>query len=176
MRQLLQYGIRLGQQQNSADLSPEDLLREATVRLLHVVFSYLLTDEWFAMVSGWSRSSKQSRDANIPFPHHRLEQERGGTTMHTITHCFFSQSRLYSSHPWTFRSCNLALTQCMLNNSTCLYSLCKKAEHDPLHHSPVHACTRPSYTLLPYSFYDRADINALLQCLIRPFLIYFFSA
>jgi serine/threonine-protein kinase TTK/MPS1 len=33
MRQLLQYGIRLGQQQNSADLSPEDLLREATVRL-----------------------------------------------------------------------------------------------------------------------------------------------
>lgn len=33
MRQLLQYGIRLGQQKNSADLSPEDLLREATVRL-----------------------------------------------------------------------------------------------------------------------------------------------
>ena len=33
MRQLLQYGIRLGQQQNSADMSPEDLLREATVRL-----------------------------------------------------------------------------------------------------------------------------------------------
>jgi hypothetical protein len=33
MRQLLQYGIRLGQQQNSADLSPEDLLREATVGL-----------------------------------------------------------------------------------------------------------------------------------------------
>ena len=33
MRQLLQYGIRLGQQQNSGDLSPEDLLREATVRL-----------------------------------------------------------------------------------------------------------------------------------------------
>ncbi|KAI0004467.1 kinase-like domain-containing protein [Russula compacta] len=30
MRQLLQYGIRLGQQQNSADMSPEDLLREAT--------------------------------------------------------------------------------------------------------------------------------------------------
>jgi len=30
MRQLLQYGIRLGQQQNSKDLSPEDLLREAT--------------------------------------------------------------------------------------------------------------------------------------------------
>jgi serine/threonine-protein kinase TTK/MPS1 len=33
MRQLLQYGIRLGQQQNSADMNPEDLLREATVRL-----------------------------------------------------------------------------------------------------------------------------------------------
>jgi len=33
MRQLLQYGIRLGQQQNSANMSPEDLLREATVRL-----------------------------------------------------------------------------------------------------------------------------------------------
>jgi len=32
MRQLLQYGIRLGQQQNSADMSAEDLLREATVR------------------------------------------------------------------------------------------------------------------------------------------------
>ncbi|KAI9443267.1 kinase-like domain-containing protein [Lactarius indigo] len=30
MRQLLQYGIRLGQQQNSADMNPEDLLREAT--------------------------------------------------------------------------------------------------------------------------------------------------
>ncbi|KAI9509222.1 kinase-like domain-containing protein [Russula earlei] len=30
MRQLLQYGIRLGQQQNSADMSQEDLLREAT--------------------------------------------------------------------------------------------------------------------------------------------------
>lgn len=35
MRQLLQYGIRLGQQQNSADMSPEDLLREATVRLCY---------------------------------------------------------------------------------------------------------------------------------------------
>jgi serine/threonine-protein kinase TTK/MPS1 len=34
MRQLLQYGIRLGQQANSADMSPEDLLREATVHLL----------------------------------------------------------------------------------------------------------------------------------------------
>ena len=44
MRQLLQYGIRLGQQQNSKDLSPEDLLREATVRLLHVVFPYLSID------------------------------------------------------------------------------------------------------------------------------------
>jgi hypothetical protein len=33
MRQLLQYGIRLGQQQNSADMNSEDLLREATVRL-----------------------------------------------------------------------------------------------------------------------------------------------
>jgi serine/threonine-protein kinase TTK/MPS1 len=33
MRQLLQYGIRLGQQQNSASMSPEDLLRKATVRL-----------------------------------------------------------------------------------------------------------------------------------------------
>ena len=39
MRQLLQYGIRLGQQQNSADLSPEDLLREATVRLPSVIYS-----------------------------------------------------------------------------------------------------------------------------------------
>ncbi len=43
MRQLLQYGIRLGQQQNSADLTPEDLLREATVRLpsrsVRLVFS-----------------------------------------------------------------------------------------------------------------------------------------
>ena len=42
MRQLLQYGIKLGQQKHSADLSPEDLLREATVRLLprsvHLVF------------------------------------------------------------------------------------------------------------------------------------------
>jgi serine/threonine-protein kinase TTK/MPS1 len=37
MRQLLQYGIRLGQQQNSADMSPEDLLREATVRLLILI-------------------------------------------------------------------------------------------------------------------------------------------
>lgn len=34
MRQLLQYGIRLGQSQNSADMNADDLLREATVRLL----------------------------------------------------------------------------------------------------------------------------------------------
>ena len=33
MRQLLQYGIRLGQSQNSADMNSDDLLREATVRL-----------------------------------------------------------------------------------------------------------------------------------------------
>lgn len=68
MRQLLQYGIRLGQQQNSGDLSPEDLLREATVRLFHMVFPYLSIDRWFLMVSGWSRSSKQSRDANTSLP------------------------------------------------------------------------------------------------------------
>jgi len=49
MRQLLQYGIRLGQQQNSVDLSPEDLLREATVRLspwsVHLVFLIMVTDD-----------------------------------------------------------------------------------------------------------------------------------
>jgi hypothetical protein len=48
MRQLLQYGIRLGQQQNSADLSPEDLLREATVRLpswsVHLVFLMMVAN------------------------------------------------------------------------------------------------------------------------------------
>jgi hypothetical protein len=48
MRQLLQYGIRLGQQKNSADLSPEDLLREATVRLppwsVHLVFLMMFAD------------------------------------------------------------------------------------------------------------------------------------
>lgn len=48
MRQLLQYGIRLGQQQHSTDLSPEDLLREATVRLpprsAHLVFLMMVGD------------------------------------------------------------------------------------------------------------------------------------
>ena len=128
------------------------------------------------MVSDWSRSSKQSRDANT-FSQHRHEQERGGTTMHTITHCFFSQSRLYSFHPRTFRPCNLAPTQCMLNNSTCLYSLCKKAEHDPLHHSPVHACIRSSYTLLPYSFYPFTAFIALtlmLSCNVSYAFSYLF--
>jgi hypothetical protein len=49
MRQLLQYGIRLGQQQNSAELSPEDLLREATVR--PPLPSYLLYT-WFFLIMG----------------------------------------------------------------------------------------------------------------------------
>lgn len=136
MRQLLQYGIRLGQQQNSADLSPEDLLREATVRLFHVVFPYLLTDEWFVMVSGWSRSSKQSRDTNILPPHHRLEQERGGTTMHTITHCFFSQSRLYSSHLGHF-----------VHATSPRHSVCLTTAHVCTHYAKKRNTTR--YTIPP---------------------------
>jgi hypothetical protein len=59
MRQLLQYGIRLGQQQNSADLSPEDLLREATVRLLHVAFPCLLTNEWLWLAAGRGAQSNR---------------------------------------------------------------------------------------------------------------------
>lgn len=39
MRQLLQYGIRLGQSQNSADMNADDLLREATVRLPTLIHS-----------------------------------------------------------------------------------------------------------------------------------------
>jgi hypothetical protein len=79
MRQLLQYGIRLGQQQNSGDLSPEDLLREATVRLpwyVHLVFLMIV------VISGWSRSSKQSRDANT----HRLNKsEEAPLCIHPLT-------------------------------------------------------------------------------------------
>jgi len=97
--------------------------------------------------------------------------------MHTITHCFFSQSRLYSFHPRTFRPCNLAPTQCMLNNSTCLYSLCKKRNTTRYSISPVHACTQPSYTLLPYSFYPFTAFIALtlmLSCNVSYAFSYLF--
>ena len=50
MRQLLQYGIRLGQQQNSADMSPEDLLREATVRLSPFISHHLFAWSFLTML------------------------------------------------------------------------------------------------------------------------------
>jgi hypothetical protein len=68
-------------------------------------------------------------------------------------------------------------TQCMLNKSTCLYSLCKKAELDrPL--SPLtrmHTASIHSATLTHFFTIHRADFNARLQCLIRfPYLCFFF--
>ena len=98
--------------------------------------------------------------------------------MHTITHCFFSQSRLYSSHPWTFRSFNnLAPTQCMLNKAHVCTHYAKSGTRPP--HRP-HACIRPLHIfLLPYSFYaSNAAIALTLMLLCNVsyalFLIYLF--
>jgi hypothetical protein len=63
MHQLLQYGICLGQQQNSANMSPEDLLREATVRFHTLICSRGFSDDiLLLMISGWSQRSKQSHE------------------------------------------------------------------------------------------------------------------
>lgn len=42
MRQLLTYGIKLGQQQQNADMNPDELLKEAEVLLFTIVVLHSL--------------------------------------------------------------------------------------------------------------------------------------
>jgi hypothetical protein len=99
MRQLLQYGIRLGQQQNSADMNPEDLLREATVRLS--ASQYLLdflTTGVYQTNSGWSRSSRRSHETQ----RRRCEMD---ATEQTHLLVFLARVPFTPSHPGHFVRC-----------------------------------------------------------------------
>ena len=63
MRQLLSYGIKLGQQTQHTDMDPDELLKEAEVRLLLSLIPFI--SDLFH--SAWWRNSRPSNHSPVFF-------------------------------------------------------------------------------------------------------------
>jgi hypothetical protein len=126
------------------------------------------------MISGWSRSSKQSHETN-PINTNKSEEAHYACNHSSV---FLAKPSFFHPHPARFRSCTPRFDQCMLKTGhTCLYSLYAKAE--PTAPAPTHGPHSFPYFLLQSSFTVHSSASVALtntpplQCRIR--LGYLFS-
>src|SRR5216683_563178 len=137
-----------------------------------LIFSRGFSDDiLLLMISGWSRSSKQSHETTP----HRYEQERGGTLcIHPLTVFLATPSHLHP-HPLDISFMHIASTSVCLRQATFLYSLCKKKR------LPAAPYARPQVFIYSATIliYDRPLLPPVSLRLIllrnvshRPFVIY----